>query len=128
MITVFVLDDHDSVRRGICELLETAGDMAVVGEAATVAEARTGIRAVRPRVAVLDARLPDGSGIDLCRELTASLADLRCLILTSSDDPEFVSAAATAGACGYLVKRICDMNLPEAIREVAAGRSLPAPS
>jgi DNA-binding NarL/FixJ family response regulator len=128
MITVFVLDDHDSVRQGIRDLVETAGDMAVVGEAATIAEGLTRIRATRPDVAVLDARLPDGNGIDLCRELHTLLPDTRCLILTSSDDPEFVSASVTAGAWGLIVKQIRDMDLLSAIRDVADGRSLSRPS
>jgi two-component system response regulator DevR len=128
VIRVFVVDDHDPVRRGIGELIETAGDMVVVGEAGSAADALEQIRATRPRVALLDARLPDGSGIDVCREVTSSMPETRCLILTCFDDEDARDAAARAGASAFLVKEICGINLLEAIREVAAGRSLLAAS
>lgn len=127
-IRVFVVDDHDPVRRGIGELIETADDMVVVGEAATVADALTGIRRTRPTVAVLDARLPDGSGLEVCREITATMPDTRCVILTCVDDEDLVVSAATAGAAAFLLKEIRGNSLLDTIREVAAGRSLLSPS
>ena len=127
-ITVFLLDDHEIVRRGITELLEAAADITVVGEAATAAQALTRIPALRPRVAVLDARLPDGSGIDVCREVRSALPDTHCIILTSYDDDDAVLAAIMAGAAGYLLKEIRGGNLLDAIRQVAAGKSLLDPA
>jgi DNA-binding NarL/FixJ family response regulator len=125
---VFVVDDHDHVRRGIGDLLSTAEDIAIVGEAATATDALAGLRALRPSVAVLDARLPDGSGIDVCREITAALPDVRCLMLTCLDDQESVRQAIDAGAAGYIVKEIVSSDLIEAIRTVATGGSLPYPT
>jgi two-component system response regulator DevR len=127
-IQVFVVDDHENVRRGIADLLHTAGDMVVVGEAGTAGEALTGIPAHQPNVAVLDARLPDGNGIDVCRQLTATLPTVRCLILTCLDDKESVRQAMAAGAAGFMIKEILGADLIEAIREIAAGRTLPYPS
>jgi two-component system response regulator DevR len=123
VIRVFVVDDHDPVRRGIGELIETADDIAVVGEAGTAADALEGIRATRPDVAVLDARLPDRSGIEVCREVTTSIPDTRCLILTCLDDQDSKSAAVAAGASAFLIKEIRGINLLDAIREVAAGEA-----
>jgi two-component system response regulator DevR len=127
-IRVFLLDDHEIVRRGIAELLEAEPDIEVVGEAGLTVEARNRIPAVRPDVAILDARLPDGSGIDLCRDVRSAMPELRCLILTSYDDNDAVLAAVMAGASGYLLKEIRGANLVDAIRQVAGGRSLLDPA
>jgi two-component system, NarL family, response regulator DevR len=123
-ITVFLLDDHEIVRRGIADLLHTTKDLSVTGEASTVAEALHRIPAARPDVAILDARLPDGSGIELCREIRSSFPKTQCLILTSYDDDEALFSAVMAGAAGYLLKEIGGSSLTDAIRQVAAGRSL----
>jgi two-component system, NarL family, response regulator DevR len=128
VIRVFLLDDHEIVRRGLADLLETEAGISVVGEAGTAAEALNRIPAVKPDVAVLDARLPDGSGIDVCRDIRSSMPDVRCLILTSYDDNDAVFAAVMAGAAGYLLKEIRGSSLVDAIRQVAAGRSLLDPS
>jgi two-component system, NarL family, response regulator DevR len=128
VIRVFLLDDHEIVRRGLADLLETESDLTVVGEAGTAAEALNRIPAARPDVAVLDARLPDGSGIDVCRDIRSSMPQVRCLILTSYDDNDAVFAAVMAGASGYLLKEIRGSSLVDAIRQVAAGRSLLDPS
>jgi two-component system, NarL family, response regulator DevR len=127
-VRVFLLDDHEIVRRGIADLLEAEPGITVVGEAGTVDEALRRIPATRPQVAVLDARLPDGSGIDVCRDIRSSAPDVRCLILTSYDDNDAVFAAVMAGASGYLLKEIRGNSLVEAIRQVAQGRSLLDPS
>ncbi len=127
-IRVFVLDDHELVRRGLGDLLGAAADLTVVGEAATAAEALRRIPAVAPDVALLDARLPDGSGIDVCREIRSRWPDVRCLILTSYDDDEALFAAVMAGASGYLLKQIGGTSLVDGIREVARGRSLIDPA
>jgi two-component system response regulator DevR len=124
LIRVFLLDDHEIVRRGIADLVDAEPDISVVGEAGTAAEALARIPAVRPDVAVLDARLPDGSGIDVCRDIRSALPEVRCLILTSYDDDDAVFAAVMAGAAGYLLKQIRGSSLLDAIRQVAAGRSL----
>lgn len=126
-VRVFLLDDHELVRRGIADLLEAAG-MTVVGEAGTAAEAIARIPACRPHVALLDGRLPDGSGIDVCRDLRSSMPEMRCLILTSYDDNDAVFAAVMAGAAGYLLKEIRGNSLVDAVRQVAAGRSLLDPA
>ncbi len=123
-IRVFLLDDHELVRRGIADLLHTEPGITVVGEAGTAAEALRRIPATRPNVAVLDARLPDGSGIDVCRDIRSSSPEIRCLILTSDDDNDALFAAVMAGAAGYLLKEIRGTSLVDAIRQVAAGRSL----
>ncbi|MCV7082929.1 response regulator, partial [Mycolicibacterium insubricum] len=124
MITVFLVDDHEVVRRGLVDLLDGDPDLTVVGEAGSVAEAKSRIPAARPDVAVLDVRLPDGNGIDLCRELLAEHDDLRCLILTSYTDEESMLQAILAGASGYVVKDIRGMELAEAIKAVGSGKSL----
>ncbi|AFR48269.1 response regulator [Gordonia sp. KTR9] len=124
MIRVFLVDDHEIVRRGLVELLESDPDLEVVGEAATVAQALARVPAVRPDVAVLDVRLPDGSGIELCRELLSSVDGLHCLMLTSLTDDEAMMDAILAGASGYVIKDITGMELARAIAEVGAGRSL----
>lgn len=127
-IRVFLLDDHEVVRRGIADLLEQQDGFAIVGEAATAGEALRRIPAAHPDVALLDARLPDGSGIDVCRDVRSSMPDVRCLILTSYDDDDAVLAAVMAGASGYLLKQIRGASLVDAIRQVAAGKSLLDPS
>jgi two-component system response regulator DevR len=127
-ITVFLLDDHEIVRRGVADLLESAPDITVVGEAGTAAQALARIPALKPQVAVLDARLPDGSGIDVCRDIRSAMPEVRCLILTSYDDNDAIFAAVMAGAAGYLLKEIRGTSLLEAIRQVAGGKSLLDPS
>lgn len=124
MIRVFLVDDHEIVRRGLIDLLEEDPDLTVVGEAGDVAQALARIPALRPDVAVLDVRLPDGNGIELCRELLSRLDDLRCLILTSFTDEQAMMDAILAGASGYVVKDIKGMELAKAIKEVGGGRSL----
>ena len=123
-IRVFLLDDHEVVRRGISDLIQADGDITVVGEAGTAAEAMARMLAVRPDVAILDARLPDGSGVDVCRDIRSALPDTRCLILTSYDDDDAIFAAVMAGASGYLLKEIRGSSLVDAVRQIAAGRSL----
>jgi two-component system response regulator DevR len=126
-IRVFLLDDHEIVRRGIADLISAEDDIEVVGEAGSAAEALARIPGARADVAVLDARLPDGSGIDVCRDLRSADPEIHCLILTSYDDDEALFAAVMAGAAGYLLKEIRGSSLVEAIRQVAAGRSLMDP-
>jgi two-component system response regulator DevR len=127
-IRVFLLDDHELVRRGIADLLETETGIEVVGEAGTAAEAIRRIPASRPHVAILDARLPDGSGIDVCRDIRSSSPEVNCLILTSYDDDDAIFAAVMAGAAGYLLKEIRGTSLVDAVRQVAAGKSLLDPA
>lgn len=127
-ISVFLLDDHEVVRRGIATLLEAEDDLRVVGEAGTVAEALRRIPATRPDVAVLDGRLPDGSGIDVCRDIRSAHPRIRCLILTSYDDDDALFAAVMAGAAGYLLKEVRGNSLVDAVRRIAAGESLLDPS
>ncbi|MDQ1745043.1 MAG: hypothetical protein QOE23_3382 [Pseudonocardiales bacterium] len=127
-IRIFLLDDHEIVRRGIADLLSATDDMVVVGEAGTAAEALRRIPATRPDVALLDGRLPDGSGIDVCRDIRSSHPDVRCLILTSYDDDDALFAAVMAGASGYLLKEIRGSSLLDGIRQVRAGHSLLDPS
>jgi DNA-binding NarL/FixJ family response regulator len=121
---VFLLDDHELVRRGVREMLEVDGDIEVVGEAGTAAQALARIPAVRPRVAILDVRLPDGDGVSVCRELRSLLPDLACLMLTSFSDDEALFNAIMAGASGYVLKQIRGSDLLGAVRTVAAGGSL----
>jgi two-component system, NarL family, response regulator DevR len=127
-IRVFIVDDHELVRRGLTDLLTTTNDLIIVGEAATAGDALRRIPAVAPDVALLDARLPDGSGIDVCREIRSSHENVKCVILTSYDDDEALFAAVMAGASGYLLKQIGGNSLVEGIRQVAAGRSLLDPA
>ncbi|MFF0488445.1 response regulator [Nocardia sp. NPDC004068] len=124
MITVFLVDDHEIVRRGLQDLLDSDPELTVVGEAGNVAEALARIPALRPDVAVLDVRLPDGNGIELCRELLSRVEDLHCLILTSFTDEQAMLDAILAGASGYVVKDIKGMQLADAIKTVGTGRSL----
>ena len=127
-IRIFLLDDHEVVRQGIAELLGDVEDFEVVGEAGTVADALPRIRAAHPDVAVLDMRLPDGSGIDVCREVRSALPDTYCLILTSHDDQDAVLTSVLAGASGYVRKEVRASGLVDAIRQVAMGRSLIDPA
>ncbi|WP_438938503.1 response regulator [Aeromicrobium chenweiae] len=121
---MFLLDDHEVVRAGVKDLLERAGDMTVVGEAGTAAAALSRIPAVMPDVAVLDGRLPDGSGIEVCREIRSNLPQIGAIILTSYDDDEALFSAIMAGAAGYVLKQIRAQELVDAVRHVAAGGSL----
>ncbi|MGB3303859.1 MAG: response regulator transcription factor [Gordonia sp. (in: high G+C Gram-positive bacteria)] len=121
---VFLVDDHELVRRGLRDLLSTAGDLAVVGEAATVAEAEVGIAATSPDVAVLDVRLPDGNGVELCRSVRSQQPSVRCLMLTSYADDDALLAAVLAGASGFVLKQILGHNLIAAVRTVGSGGSL----
>jgi DNA-binding NarL/FixJ family response regulator len=123
-VRVFLLDDHEVVRRGVADLLEAEPDLIVVGEAATAAEALARVPAVRPDVAVLDVRLPDGDGVTVCRELRSLLPDLRCLMLTSFADDDALFDAIMAGASGYVLKQIRGTDLVGAVRTVASGQSL----
>ena len=125
---VFLVDDHEIVRRGIAELLNAEPDIEVVGEAATAAQARSRIAATRPDVALLDVRLPDGNGIDVCRDIRSDYPDVRCLILTGYDDDEAISAAVVAGAAGYVLKDVRGSGLVSSLRLVAAGKSLLNPN
>lgn len=122
-IRVFLLDDHEIVRRGIRELLESEGDIEVVGEAGLAEDALRRIPAVRPQVAILDGRLPDGSGIDVCREIRSRHPEITALILTSYDDDDALFAAIMAGAAGYLLKQVRGHDLIDTVRRVAAGQS-----
>ncbi|CAM4238303.1 Transcriptional regulatory protein DevR (DosR) [Mycobacterium basiliense] len=124
MVTVFLVDDHEVVRRGLIDLLDADPELSVVGEAGSVSEAMARIPAANPDVAVLDVRLPDGNGIELCRDLLSRMPDLRCLILTSYTSDEAMLDAILAGASGYVVKDIKGMELARAVKDVGAGRSL----
>ena len=128
IIGVFLLDDHEIVRRGVRELLESNDDMEVVGEAGTAEEALARIPATRPRVAVLDVRLPDGNGVEVCREVRSRLPEVQCLMLTSFSDDEALIDAIMAGAAGYVLKQIRGNDLADAIRRVARGESLLDPA
>jgi DNA-binding NarL/FixJ family response regulator len=123
-IRVFLVDDHEVVRRGVAEVLEDDPGITVVGEAGSVAEALTRVPAARPDVVVVDMRLPDGDGAEVCAALRARLPLLRCLVLTSYSDREAVDAAVRAGAAGYLLKQVRGSTLVSAVRTVAAGGTL----
>lgn len=127
-IGVFLLDDHEVVRRGVAELLTAEGDIDIVGEAGTAAEALARIPATRPDVAVLDVRLPDGNGVEVCREIRSRLPNIHCLMLTSYGDDDALFEAIMAGAAGYVLKQIRGNELVSAIRRVAAGASLLDPA
>lgn len=127
-IRVFLLDDHEVVRRGIRDLLEDAGGFEIVGESGLAEEAKRRIPALRPRVAILDGRLPDGSGIDVCRAVRSQDPSIVALILTSFDDDDALFAAIMAGAAGYLLKQARGNDVVESVRQVAAGRSLLDPA
>ena len=124
MTRVFLVDDHEIVRRGIADLINAESDLEVVGESATVAQTLGRVAATRPDVAVLDVRLPDGSGIDLCRGIRSAHPEIACIMLTAYDDDEASYAAVLAGAAGYVLKDIRGQNLVEGIRRVARGESL----
>ena len=124
MIRVFLVDDHEIVRRGIAELLASENDIEVIGEAGTAAQARSRIAATLPDVVLLDVRLPDGSGIDVCRDVRSQNPQVKCLILTAYDDDEALSAAVIAGASGYVLKDVRGSGLVDSLRKVAGGRSL----
>ncbi len=121
---MFLVDDHELVRRGLRDLLGTAPDLQIVGEAATVKEAIIGIGATRPDVAVLDVRLPDGNGVELCREVRSRNSKARCLMLTSYADDDALLAAVLAGASGFVLKQILGQNLIAAVRTIGQGGSL----
>lgn len=124
-ITVFLLDDHEIVRRGIAQLLESEDDIEVVGEAGTAAQALARVPALRPDVAILDVRLPDGGGVEVCRELRSSVSPPpACLMLTSYSDDEALFGAIMAGAAGYLLKQVTGVDLVGAVRTLAKGGSL----
>jgi len=124
MIRVFLVDDHEIVRRGLADLVRSQADLEVVGEAGSVRQAIRRIEATLPDVAVLDVRLPDGSGIDLCRDIRSRIPSVSCLILTGYDDDTAVSASVIAGASGYMLKDIGGPRLVDGIRAVAKGHSL----
>ena len=121
---VFVVDDQEIVRRGVVDLCESEPDIEIVGEAGTAAQARTRILATRPDIALLDMRLPDGNGIDVCRDVRSENPDIRCIILTAYDDDEAINAAVLAGASGYVLKEVRGNRLIENMRTVAGGGSL----
>jgi two-component system, NarL family, response regulator DevR len=129
-IRVFLLDDHEVVRRGVRELLEadSQGEIEVVGEAGTADEALRRLPAVRPDVAVLDVRLPDSNGVEVCREIRSNHPDIRCLMLTSFADDEALFDAIMAGAAGYVLKQVRGSDLVDNVKRVAAGQSLLDPS
>jgi DNA-binding NarL/FixJ family response regulator len=128
MIRVFTLDGQEVVRRGLRDLLDREADIEVVGESASAVEALRRIPAVRPDLVVLDAELPDGSGIEVCRQVIGSDPAVRALILTSNQDDQLLFSAIMAGASGYVLKRIPGKDLVDAVRTVAAGRSLLDPA
>src|SRR3954447_4752758 len=128
MTRVFLLDDHEIVRRGLRELLEAEDDLEVVGEAGTAEEALARVPSTHPDVAVLDVRLPDGDGVEVCREIRSRHPEIQCLMLTSFADDEALFSAIMAGAAGYVLKQIKGADLVDAIRRVAAGESLLDPS
>ncbi|MFE1383304.1 response regulator [Streptomyces sp. NPDC058740] len=125
---VFLVDDHEVVRRGLRDLIDDEADMTVVGEAATAEQALARGPALRPDVAVLDVRLPDGDGISVCRELRSRLPELACLMLTSFDDEDALIDAIMAGAAGYVLKQIKGADLVAAVRTVATGQSMLDPA
>lgn len=125
---IFLLDDHEIVRRGLRELIEAEDDMTVVGEADTAEIAYGRIPATNPDVAVLDVRLPDGDGVEVCREIRSKRPEIACLMLTSYSDDEALFAAIMAGAAGFVLKQVRGTDLIDGIRRVAAGESLLDPS
>jgi two-component system response regulator DevR len=125
---VFLVDDHEVVRAGLRELLEVSGEFLVVGEASNADDAVRLIKATRPQVAVLDVRLPDGNGIEVCRDVRSALPDVGCLMLTSFADDEALFDSIMAGAAGYVLKQVRGTDLVDAVRKVAAGQSLLDPA
>ncbi|MFG2302601.1 response regulator [Actinacidiphila glaucinigra] len=127
-IRVFLVDDHEVVRRGVHDLLDAEPDIEVVGEAGTVDHALARGPALRPHVAILDVRLPDGDGIGVCRELRSRMPEVACLMLTSFDDDDALLDAIMAGAAGYVLKQIKGSDLVSAVRTVASGQSMLDPA
>jgi two-component system response regulator DevR len=127
-LPVFLLDDHDIVRKGVRALLESAGDIQIVGEASNVSDAKRLVAELQPRVLVLDTQLPDGSGIDFCRELHTLSPETRALVLTSDESEESIAAAMNAGAVGYILKQVEGTSLLSAVRTIARGHSLIDPA
>src|ERR1700683_4963599 len=123
-LRVFLLDDHEVVRAGLRSLLEETDDIEVVGEAGTVADALLRIPPTHPNVAMLDVRLPDGSGVEVCREIRSHWPEIACVMLTSYADDEALLAATMAGASGYVLKQVAGMDLVADIRRVGSGQSL----
>ena len=123
-IAVFLLDDHEIVRRGVRDLLEAEADITVIGEAGTASSALARIPALKPDVAVLDVRLPDGDGVSVCREIRSRMPEVACLMLTSFGDDEALFDAIMAGAAGYVLKQIRGTDLIGAVRTVASGKSM----
>lgn len=128
MFRIFLVDDHEVVRRGVADLLEAEPDLSVVGEASTCRDAAMRIAATLPDVAVLDLHLPDGSGIDLCRQIRQAHPSVQCLVLTAFDDDDALFAAVMGDAAGYLVKTLRPGELVQAVHAVAQGRRLIKPS
>jgi DNA-binding NarL/FixJ family response regulator len=127
-VRVFLLDDHEVVRRGLRDLLESAGDIEVVGEAGTADEALRRIPPTAPDVAILDVRLPDGNGVEVCRDIRSQYPHVQCVMLTSFSDDDALFQAIMAGAAGYLLKQVKGTDLVDAVRRVAAGQSLLDPA
>src|ERR1700735_4969075 len=127
-IGVFLLDDHEIVRRGVKDLLEAEPDIVVVGEAGTAESALARIPALKPDVAVLDVQLPDGDGVSVCRDIRSKMPEVACLMLTSFSDEEALLDAVMAGAAGYMLKQIRGLDLVEAVRTLAAGQSMLDPT
>ncbi len=127
-LAVFLLDDHEVVRTGLRALLEAGDDIEIVGEAATVADALTRIPSTKPTVAVLDVRLPDGSGVEVCREIRSTMPEIACVMLTSYADDEALIASVMAGAAGYVLKQVGSLDLIDTIRRAGAGQSLLDPA
>jgi two-component system response regulator DevR len=125
---VFVLDDHDVVRRGLKELLEDSGDIEVVGEAGTAVEALSGIPLAEPDVAVLDVRLSDGNGVEVCREIRSRHPEIRCVMFSAFDDEVTIVESIRAGASGFVLKQIRGGDIVNAVRVVASGESLFEPA
>ena len=125
---MYLLDDHEVVRRGLADLLESQGDIEVIGESGLAREATARIPALRPDVMILDARLPDGSGIDVCRDVRSVDPTIKGLILTSYEDDEALFAAIMAGASGYVLKQVRGTDLVDGVRRVAAGQSMLDPA
>jgi two-component system, NarL family, response regulator DevR len=127
-IRVFLLDDHEIVRTGLRALLESTDDLEVVGEAGTATEAMSRIPALRPDVAILDVRLPDGSGVEVCRDIRATLPETACIMLTSYADDEALFASIMAGSSGYVLKQVGGNSLVDDVRRVASGQTLLDPA
>jgi two-component system, NarL family, response regulator DevR len=124
VIKIFLVDDHELVRRGVADVLERETGLTVVGEAATVRDAIARVDATRPDIVVLDMRLPDGTGVDACREIRSRHPELPCIMLTAFDDDAALDAAVLAGASGWLLKDIRGTGLVDAVRRAASGRQL----